>query len=57
VKKLFNRVLASKSNGLTNDDLLTTFVKPEHHEMMRLAPAAIDDCPVGVGSNTASMAS
>lgn len=46
-RKLFNRVLASKLNGLTDDDLLTIFVKPEHHEMMRVAPAIIDDCSVG----------
>jgi hypothetical protein len=40
-------VLASKSNGLTNDDLLATFVKPEHHELMTLAPQLIDECPRG----------
>ncbi len=47
VKKLFNRVIASKSNGLTNDDFLMTFVKPEHHELMKLAPQLIEDCPRG----------
>jgi hypothetical protein len=47
VKKLFKRVLASKSSGLTNDDLLTTFVRPEHYEVMRLAPQLVQDCPRG----------
>lgn len=46
-KRLFHRVCRSKSNGLTNDDLLATFVKPEHHELMTLALQLIDECPRG----------
>jgi hypothetical protein len=47
VYRLRDRVLASKATYLTNDDLMTIFVKPEWHEMCRLGPAVLSNCGTG----------